>query len=374
MFTSEEAVAFLLVRSHSRDTAAAAELAEVLGWLPLALEQAGAYARETRIGLRAYLERLQRYPARTLATRRPRDRDRVDTVATTWQVSLAQVQPTLGAVALLEVCAFLSPEEIPRELFATQLDRPAAAVDIFSVDPFALDEAVAALHRYGLVKASEQTLTVHRLLQQVIRAGLDATAASDRVGTAVGLLAEAFPVEGIEDPGVWPSCEKLLPHALAAADHAEHRHIELAVTSDLLNSAERYIYGRARYAEARSLAERALALAQQAYEPTSHVFAARLSSLARVLGVLGDLDRAHTLHERALAIRGTHLGPDHPDTAGSLHNLATVLHNQGDLLRARTLHERALAIREASLGRAHPDTARSRRNLVALQTEVESAQ
>jgi hypothetical protein len=96
VFTSEEAVAFLLVRSRSSGDDAAAEIAEVLGWLPLALEQAGAYARETRIGLRGYLQQLQRYPARTLATGRPRDRDPIDTVATTWQVSLAQVQPTPG--------------------------------------------------------------------------------------------------------------------------------------------------------------------------------------------------------------------------------------------------------------------------------------
>ena len=39
---------------------------------------------------------------------RPRDRDPADTVATTWQVSLEQVRPGPGAVALLEVCALLS--------------------------------------------------------------------------------------------------------------------------------------------------------------------------------------------------------------------------------------------------------------------------
>jgi tetratricopeptide (TPR) repeat protein len=366
VFTPEEAVAFLLVRSRSVDRATAADIAEVLGLLPLALEQAGAYTRETRIGLRAYLERLQRYPARTLVKGRPRDRDPADTVATTWQVSLAQVQPIPGAVGLLEVCAFLSPEEIPRELFATQLDPPAAALGMLAEDPFALDEAVAALHRFGLVKASEQTLTVHRLLQQVVRDGLDTTAAGNRAGTAVRLLAEAFPVEGIEDPGVWPRCERLLPHALAAADHAEHYQVEPAVTSYLLDSAERYIYGRARYAEARSLAERALALAERAYEPESDVLAARLGSLARVLGVLGDLDRACALHDRALAIREAGLGPDHPDTAISLHNFATVLRDQGDLDRARALHERALAIQETHLGPDHPYTANSRSNLAIV--------
>jgi tetratricopeptide (TPR) repeat protein len=365
VFTSEEAVAFLLVRSHSGDAASAADIAEVLGWLPLALEQAGAYTRETRIGLRAYLERLQRYPARTLDTGRPRDRDPADTVATTWQVSLAQVQPTLGAVGLLEVCAFLSPEEIPRELFGNRLDPPATAVGMLAEDPFALDEAVAALHRFGLVKATEQTLTVHRLLQQVVRDRLDATAAGSGAGTAVRLLAEAFPLEGIEEPRVWPQCERLLPHALAAAEHAEHYQVEPAVTGDLLDRAESYLYGRARYAEAQSLAERALALAERTYEPTSDVFAARLGSLARVLGVQGDLDTARALHERVLAIQETHLGPDHPYAANSRSNLAIVLHHQGDLDGARSLQESALASFETYLGPDSVFTAWSLSNLAA---------
>jgi tetratricopeptide (TPR) repeat protein len=366
VFTSEEAVAFLLLRSRSGDSATAADIAELLGRLPLALEQAGAYTRETRIGLRTYLERLQRYPTRTLITGRPRDRDPADTVATTWQVSLAQVQPTPGAVDLLEVCAFLGPEEIPRQLFGTQLDPPAAALGKLAEDPFTLDEAIAALHRFGLVKAGEQTLTVHRLLQQVIRDGLHAAAASNRARTAVGLLVKAFPAEGLEDPGVWPQCEKLLAHALAAADHAEHYQVEPTVTSDLLNNAESYLYGRARYAEAQAVAERALALTEGTYDPTSHVFAARLGSLARVLGVQGDLERSRALHERVLAIQETYLGPDHHYTAISLHNLATVLRDQGDLDRARALHERALAIQETNLGPDHHETANSLSNLAIV--------
>jgi hypothetical protein len=110
LFTPEEATAFLLARSGSSDQASAAEAAELLGLLPLALEQAGAYVRETRLPLAAYLERLRRYPASTVARGRPRDRDPADTVTTTWQVSLERVRPIPGAVGLLEVCAFLGSE------------------------------------------------------------------------------------------------------------------------------------------------------------------------------------------------------------------------------------------------------------------------
>jgi hypothetical protein len=75
VFTPEEAVAFLLARSGRDDEATAEEVAELLGFLPLALEQAGAYVRETRIPLATYLDRLRQYPAVAVTKGRPRDRD-----------------------------------------------------------------------------------------------------------------------------------------------------------------------------------------------------------------------------------------------------------------------------------------------------------
>ncbi len=216
LFTPEEAVAFLLARSGSTDQASAAEVAELLGLLPLALEQAGAYVRETRLPLAAYLERLRGFLTLTMARGRPRDRDPTDTVATTWQVSLEQVEPVPGAVGLLEVCAFLDAEEIPRELFATRLDPPAAELSQLAEDPFALDEAVAALHRFGLVKASELVITVHRLLQQVVCDRLDPATMAARAGVAVRLVDQGLPFGGYADPGLWPACARLLPHALVS--------------------------------------------------------------------------------------------------------------------------------------------------------------
>jgi hypothetical protein len=122
VFTSEEAVAFLMARSGASDEQAAGQVAALLGGLPFALEQSGAHVRETRIALSAYLDRLHQFPAMTLAKGRPRDRNPTDTVDTTWQVSLEQVRSIPGAVALLEMCAFLGSEEIARELFAQPLD------------------------------------------------------------------------------------------------------------------------------------------------------------------------------------------------------------------------------------------------------------
>ena len=258
VFTPEEAAAFLLARAASADQAMAAQVSELLGFLPLALEQAGAYVRETRLSLAGYLDRLQRFPALTLARGRPRDRNPADTVATTWQLSLERVRSTPGAVALLEVCAFLDPEAIPRELFTQQMDPPATDLAVLAEDPFALDDVVAALRRFGLVKADEQSLTVHRLLQQVVGGRLDPVAKEARVGLAARLLAQRLPSGGHADPKLWPDCARLLPHALAATEYAVALGVEPLATAELLAKAASYLRGRARYADARPLLQRAL--------------------------------------------------------------------------------------------------------------------
>jgi tetratricopeptide (TPR) repeat protein len=413
VFSPEEAVAFLLVRSGGRDQAAATQIAELLGRLPLALEQAGAYLRETRLPLTDYLERLRQYPALTLTRGRPRDRDPADTVATTWQVSLERVRPTPGAVALLEVCGFLGPEEIPRGLFGQRLDPPAEGLDSLAADPFALDDAIAALRRFGLVKADEQALTVHRLLQQVVRGQLDPATGAARVGVAVRLVDRALPFGGYRDPGLWPVCARLLPHALAATEHAAQVEVEPLATAHLLDSSADYLHGRARYGEARDLRERALSIREAQLGPNHLQTVVSLNNLAAVLGDLrdlaaarplferalsireaqlganhpttawslnslgavlrgqGDLVAARRLHERALSIREAQLGPDDPQTAVTLYNLAYVLRDQGDLVAARRLHERALSIREARLGTDHPDTERSRQGLAAVVVALE---
>ena len=366
VFTLTEAVAFLLGRSGSNDQATATQIVELLGWLPLALEQAGAYIRETRLSLGDYVARLRGYPALTVARGRPRDRDPTDTVATTWQVSLERVRPTAGAAALLEVCGFLGPEEIPRELFAQQLDPPAAELHLLAQDPFALDAAVAALHRFGLVKADEQTLTVHRLLQQVVHDSLDPATKTARVGVAVRLLERALPFGGRADPGLWPVCARLLPHALAATEHAAQLGVEPLTTARLLENAADYLHGRARYADARRLHEQALAIREAHLGADHPITAWTLNNLAGVLHDQGDLDAARRLHERALAMCEVRLGADHPNTAWTLNNLAGVLHNQGDLANAYRLLKRALAIHEARLGSDHPTTAHSLNNLGRL--------
>jgi len=351
LLTPEEGVQFLLTRADSSDQPAAAEVATLLGLLPLALEQAGAYARSTRISLAVYLDRLRHHPGLALTRGRPRHRDPADTVATTWQLSLDNVHELPGAAPLLELCAFLAPDNIPRDLFLHDVDTPPEWLGALADDPFTLDEAVAALHRYGLIKADEQSLSMHRLLQQVVRDSLDLAATVNLVGLAVRLLVSAFPPVSESEPRSWPASERLLPHVLVAAEHAQRHATQRADTGRLLDRAASYLHGRGRYLEAEDLFKRALAVSEEIYGPQDVRVGAQLNHLAATWRELRLLDHALAHHERALALLEAASGTDHPDVAQTLASIGLVQYRRGEHHRARSAYQRALKIFQARADR-----------------------
>ncbi len=357
----DQAVGFLAARTGSSDQASLERLAEVLGDLPLALEQAAAYLEETATTPGEYLELLGERAGELFALGRPATTEQ--TIANTWTVSLDRVKNEAPAAQdLLCLCAFLAPDDLPRGLLADyhdQLPEPLAAA---LGDRVGFQQVLGALRRYSLATVTPETISVHRLVQAVVRHGLDPERARGWAAAAVGLVRAAFPDEP-EDVETWPTAARLLPHALAATDHASTLGADLTATSGLLHEAGRYLWGRAEHAQAKTLHQRALAIREAHLGPDHLGTAYSHANLATVLSDTGDLDGARMHHQRALAIYEASLGADHTHTATSLRSLASVLRAQGDLDGARALHQRALAIFEARLGADHPDTADSCNNL-----------
>ena len=67
----------------------------------------------------------------------------------------------------------------------------------------------------------------------------------------------------MDDLLTWAASGRLLPHALAAAGHAEALSLAPEATGRLLNEAGLYLQGRARFAEARTALERALRIDEE---------------------------------------------------------------------------------------------------------------
>jgi tetratricopeptide (TPR) repeat protein len=362
----KESVAFLSKRTGAENQAALDELAELLGDLPLALEEAAAYLEETRGGLGEYLE-LVRERARELfgldqlATDEDEHGDQ-RRVATVWSLSLERVHREASAAeALLSLCAFLAPD-IPRDLPREQPRVLPGQLAQEVRDPLAYNRMLAVVGRYSLATVSPTMVGVHRLVQAVIQARLGKDGERHWAEVAVDLLRERFPNEGWE-VATWPTCQRLLPHVLAATAHAERLGIAEEATGQLLDRASTYLRERGQYQQARPIAERALAITETALGSADLQVAGCCYTLGRVLHTLGNLEGARVQYERALAIGEATLGPDHPAVATYRNDLGRVLWDLGDLAGARVQLEQALEIGEAALGPTHHHVATYRGNL-----------
>src|SRR5262249_3432071 len=112
---TEVAAQFLVNRTGDPDGRAAAALADELGGLPLALEQAAAYIQVTAGSLPGYLGPVRQHRDQLLARGEPTGYDK--TVATTWSLALRRLQEsTPSAAGLLRLLACLAPEPVPMTL------------------------------------------------------------------------------------------------------------------------------------------------------------------------------------------------------------------------------------------------------------------
>jgi tetratricopeptide (TPR) repeat protein len=334
---------------------AAAQLVDLLGRHPLALDQAGAYIEETGASFNDYL-RLYREQRRILLKKRGLLGDEhPESVVVTFEVCFQRASTLCSSAAgVLSFCAFLHPDAIPEEIFSH--------VEHLKLSPLAFNDAIRALRRYSLIKrnAQDKLLSVHRLVQAVRKDGMDKETHPEWAERAVLAVNAAFPVVKFNN---WSFCDRLLPHALVCWDLIKQHHLFSGETSALLKNMGWYLMERERYAEAEPVLRQALAIREQQLGPQHSDTATSFNDLAELYWRQGRYTEAEPLVQHALTIRKQQFGLSHPDTATSLNDLAVLYDEQGKYAEAEPLFERALDIREQQLGPEHRDTAQSLNNL-----------
>lgn len=365
-----ESVAFLLKRTGQTDEAAGNALAEALGDLPLALEQAAAYCDNKKKSFADYLTLFKTRRAE-LWNREKAPDGYHDTVATTWSLAFEEIRKVSMAEDLLLLSSIVAPDAIPRKLLGR-------AVEIYAggdskknvVDEFVLDDALEALRSYSLITLDEKFVTVHRLVQWVVRDGMSEDDLSGFRMLMVPALSEHFPQKGYSEPSCWPECEQLLPHALALLEEASYDHDDAwEARSRLLNGIGLYHHGRAAYAKAEPLYRRALEIKEKQLGSVHPDVAQSLNNLSMLLQAQGEYVEAELLITRALEIYEKQLGTEHREVASSLNNLAYLLYTQDKHIEAEQLLRRALEINEKQLDSDHPDLALSLGNLGLILTD-----
>ncbi|MEV0253116.1 tetratricopeptide repeat protein [Streptomyces sp. NPDC050732] len=332
-------------------------LAEDLGHLPLALEQAGAFIAQTSITIGEYREMLGQYPG-DATDAAPEGSDPARTMARIWRITLDVLHKRdPRAVDLLRIAAWYAPTGIPRDLFAPLAENP--------VD---LARLLALLANYNMITLDRSTLGVHRLVQTVARtaAEKDPHRAASLIERARGMAAvrlhDLFPSDPARNVDGWPTFRALLPHAEALLE-AWRPTDDTQVTHYVINEVGLYLEGQGEVAKAIEYLNRGVGAATRVFGAEHpHTLAAR-NNLAAVHESAGNSRHAIALYEQVLADCAQVLGAAHPDTLRARNNLAATCESAGDSARAVSLLEQVVPERSRVLGADHPETLSSQDNL-----------
>ncbi|MGA6220377.1 tetratricopeptide repeat protein, partial [Streptomyces umbrinus] len=342
----------------ARQQAEARALAVELGYFPLGIKQAGAYLAQNR-GFDAYRRRLDSKLAKTA-----HGSDAERTLARIWNVTLHALETTDPlAVELLHTAAWLAPDDIPHSLLTPP-----------GTDPDDIAEAVGILAAYSMVTDTGTTLSLHRMVQTVLRTPQHTNDSQstrhlqgrDRAEQAV--LHSLTPPPG-QDTATEDQWDTLTPHlvTLAATRPPEHHNPPL---TNAYQTAGQRLHQQGHTARAIPLLEATLAQYEQVLGGNHPDTLNSRNNLAYAYYAVGDLGRAIPLLEATLAQYEQVLGGNHPDTLTSRNNLASAYYAVGDLGRAIPLLEATLAQYEQVLGGNHPDTLTSRNNLAGAYYAV----
>lgn len=392
-------VELLTELTGEHDVDALGEVADALGGLPLALVVAGSAVRQGAISLSEYARVLASTSSELAGGRG--GLGGIAGQAVTLAIERAVASPPAGE--LLEICAYLADEGIPRDLLTDE------TVDVFgdAFEPSATARAVDLLvDSILLLSQADDTVIMHRLIRQGARAYF--APRSDGARAAERLLAAAFPANGT-DVDSWPRCEQLLSHAQAVTERApDSRSSDSLDTVVILTRMGRYLRASADITLATRALSRAVDIAEQSEDSLSEVLIelglaqreagatlAALQTMERALAVgehlarpghlavarhiraigmaqldMGDVESARSSLERALVMIEHEQGPDDPDLASALADLGVVYGRQGELELAHTTQQRAFDIRRAIYRSDHPFIAEILTNLGDVLTRM----
>ncbi|GIF75270.1 FxSxx-COOH system tetratricopeptide repeat protein [Asanoa siamensis] len=357
-----------LVRKRSVDVTLedAERLAERLGDLPLALDQAASCQAETGIPVPEYLAQLDEH-MRAL-TAHDQQSESLSTIAALVRLSLERLRADAPPTAeLLELFAFLGAEPISGGLLRRGRDADvSAALKSALRDETRLDRAIRKLNRYGLSKPDANSkIQVHRLFQFVLRDQLGEEAAERSRTNVHRVLASA-------NPGYAKNAETWQTHAEIGP------HIEPAglVDSELLD-ARRVVLDQVRYLQLIGDLDGSRKLAESAYQSWSKVEGAPLlgpegeltllagSQLAVSLRLSGFNERARTLADEVFArLRSSAaFGPDHEHTLNAATEVGPNLRVAGLFREALELDKDTVARTRRLFGDEDPDTLMALGNL-----------
>lgn len=354
VFRRDESKELLRRRGPDISDGDADQIADKLGDLPLAIEQAAAWRAETGMPVREYLRLFEEKVAEIFESSSTPDYE--VSLAAAWNVSFDELRNhNPAAHQILLICAFFSSEPISRELFTgVRNAQISPELDVTLRDPIALARAIREINRYGLAKIDHgsNTIQLHRLVQLVLRNRITTpTMQTQMRHGAHQLLANIDPTDP-ENSKNWPRYRELLPHAYAA----DVVNCTDAWVRQLVINLMRFLFQWGDHEEAASLAQHAYKDFTDKLGPDDPQTLEVAWRLGFYLWVLGRFGEAAELNQRTLERRIRVSGENSEETFGVQANILADLKARGDFVEARRLSEGILHKATRLFGPDDPET------------------
>ncbi|MFD5703072.1 tetratricopeptide repeat protein [Streptomyces lasiicapitis] len=346
-----EAVSFLRARvGTDMLTADASNLAEAVGYLPLALEQAAAYMEREETTPAQYLMALERDLAGASEGRAG--------VGHALRAALRAVDDP-PAHRVLNVLAWFAPEPVPRSWLSHMAEEPE------------LTGAARNLTRHSLLLSQDdKTLRIHPVVQGVLHepdeddpwrsvAALEAARFEATV-----CLAGALPKDA-DDPAAWPRWHQLLPHIDALAERVAPGDDNEYFATVLAEAAE-FVIGQGEVERGISMLWRAVEGRQRAPGPGYPATLRVTLRLARALRTVGRPREAVDLCESARRSAAM----EDPDMLLVWTELADTYRELGEQDRSRQLFLKLCQFATEALEQEYPEWRRSCAAIASLALSV----
>ena len=381
---------------------AAKNIVALLGCMPLAVDQAGAYIEAGMCDINEYQRQFSSH-RRTLMSddtfRGASDYDR--TVYGTWDLSYKEIkkradgqshggnaQAAKAAILILGICAFYHHSDISDDIFKSaaeesvkyvidkkiakklphavnSLDRTLLALDNEGHwDDFIYRQGVGVLLSFSLIKRDQllKILSIHPLIHCWSREQMS-KAEQQRIYEIGSIILSCAISQGLTsyDYGLR---QLIFSHIKANELHGS----EMGLTKqqyydDKCNS---FIFVMGEFEDWNNAEKLAMDVLDMRKKLLGAKHPKTLISMGNLAGIYhgqGKLNKAEQLEIQVLDMSKTLLGAEHPDTLSSMGNLASIHHDQGKFDEAEQLTVQVLDIREKLLGAEHPDTLLSMGNL-----------
>jgi tetratricopeptide (TPR) repeat protein len=374
-FSPDEAVEFLFKRTSSDREATSIKFAELvakeLGYLPLALEQAGALIHVKQWTYERYLKKYKEHSLDLLKqgaayANLSTMEKKLKQVAVTWSMNLEEIQAKdTRFKEFLNLIAFMAPERIPFEwiyqgLAKTEFEIYSSLMDSDEVSDFLVD-----LNIYSLLHVEKNGFQLHRLVQEVIRYPLEPKEKEHYHLCCIKALIETAP--NINEFHNWSKLYYIHAQFLTEST-LNHQQEKTAILSNLAGYYAHNILSDMNAAEIHY--QNDLRIQESLFDITHSTTLRAYNNLGCFYRDIGKVQQGKMLLQKVLSIREAQGNDVEPIAlANSYNNLALVFQIERDYKQAKKLFKKSLKIRQAEYGKSHPVTAKIYNNIGCLYQE-----